>query len=313
MNTKIISVVVPCYNEEEVINETYNRLIAIFDKLRDFSFELIFIDDGSIDKTLSLLKTLHEKDDRIRILNFSRNFGHQAAVTAGIDYSIGDAVVLIDADLQDPPEIIPQMIERWMIGIEVVYAVRKKRKETFPKRVSYYLFYRLLAVLSDTNIPFDSGDFCLMDRCVVEQLKQLPESKRFIRGLRSWVGFKQEPLEYERSVRFAGKPKYTVRKLIKLAFDGMFSFSYAPLRIAIILGSIVSGLAFLEGLRIIYLKLFVKEFIPGLAALSIFILFIGGIILLFIGLIGEYIGRIYDEVKGRPTYIIRRNIDSAEK
>ena len=152
-----------------------------------------------------------------------------------------------------------------------------------------------------------------MDRCVVEQLKQLPESKRFIRGLRSWVGFKQEPLEYERSVRFAGKPKYTVRKLIKLAFDGMFSFSYAPLRIAIILGSIVSGLAFLEGLRIIYLKLFVKEFIPGLAALSIFILFIGGIILLFIGLIGEYIGRIYDEVKGRPTYIIRRNIDSAEK
>ncbi len=313
MNTKIISVVVPCYNEEEVINETYNRLIAIFDKLRDFSFELIFIDDGSIDKTLSLLKTLHEKDDRIRILNFSRNFGHQAAVTAGIDYSIGDAVVLIDADLQDPPEIIPQMIERWMIGIEVVYAVRKKRKETFPKRVSYYLFYRLLAVLSDTNIPFVSGDFCLMDRCVVEQLKQLPESKRFIRGLRSWVGFKQEPLEYERSVRFAGKPKYTVRKLIKLAFDGMFSFSYAPLRIAIILGSIVSGLAFLEGLRIIYLKLFVKEFIPGLAALSIFILFIGGIILLFIGLIGEYIGRIYDEVKGRPTYIIRRNIDSAEK
>jgi dolichol-phosphate mannosyltransferase len=304
----VLSVVIPVYNEEKVLPELCRRLYQTMSAIRK-PWEVIFVNDGSQDRSSEVLRAIPPGDGQVKIVEFSRNFGHQAAITAGIDCARGDAVVVMDSDLQDPPEILSQMVERWRQGVEVVYAVRKRRQESWFKRACYYLFYRLLRILSTMDIPPDAGDFCLMDRCVADQLRRLSEHGRFVRGLRAWVGFRQEPLEYERSARFAGESKYTGRRLFRLALDGIFSFSYAPLRLATFIGLIVSLAAFVEGGRIIYLKLFVGQFIHGLAALSVFVLFLGGIELLFLGLVGEYVGRVYEEVKGRPTYIVKEVVD----
>jgi glycosyltransferase involved in cell wall biosynthesis len=304
----VLSVVIPVYNEEKVLPELCRRLYQTMSAIGK-PWEVIFVNDGSQDRSSEVLRAIPPGDGQVKIVEFSRNFGHQAAITAGIDCARGDAVVVMDSDLQDPPEILSQMVERWGQGVEVVYAVRKRRKESWFKRACYYLFYRLLRILSAMDIPPDAGDFCLMDRCVADQLRRLSEHGRFVRGLRAWVGFRQESLEYERSARFAGESKYTGHKLFRLALDGIFSFSYAPLRLATFIGLIVSLAAFVEGGRIIYLKLFVGQFIHGLAALSVFVLFLGGIELLFLGLVGEYVGRVYEEVKGRPTYIVKEVVD----
>ncbi len=304
----VLSVVIPVYNEEKVLPELCRRLYQTMSAISK-PWEVIFVNDGSQDRSSEVLRAIPPGDGQVKIVEFSRNFGHQAAITAGIDCARGDAVVVMDSDLQDPPEILSQMVERWRQGVEVVYAVRKRRKESWFKRACYYLFYRLLRILSAMDIPPDAGDFCLMDRCVADQLRRLSEHGRFVRGLRAWVGFRQESLEYERSARFAGESKYTGHKLFRLALDGIFSFSYAPLRLATFIGLIVSLAAFVEGGRIIYLKLFVGQFIHGLAALSVFVLFLGGIELLFLGLVGEYVGRVYEEVKGRPTYIVKEVVD----
>jgi len=303
-----ITVVVPVYNEEETLPEFCRRLYKVMDQTGK-TWEAVFVNDGSSDDSLNVIENHPSGNGQIKIIEFSRNFGHQAAVTAGIDNAKGDAVIIMDSDLQDPPEVIPEMIEKWEKGVEVVYAVRRKRKESWFKRACYHSFYRFLQFLSDTNIPLDSGDFCLMDKCVAEQLRKLKEYGRFVRGLRAWVGFKQEPLEYERDVRFAGKEKYSFVKLIRLALDGMLSFSYFPLRLATLIGIFVSLAAFLEAIRIIYLKLFTDQFVTGVAALSVFVLVLGGMILLSLGLIGEYIGRLYDEVKACPPNL--SNICSA--
>jgi glycosyltransferase involved in cell wall biosynthesis len=304
----VLSVVIPVYNEEKVLPELCRRLYQTMSAIRE-PWEVIFVNDGSQDRSSEVLRAIPPGDGQVKIVEFARNFGHQAAITAGIDCARGDAVVVMDSDLQDPPEILSQMVERWRQGVEVVYAVRKRRKESWFKRACYYLFYRLFRILSNMDIPPDAGDFCLMDRCVADQLRRLSEHGRFVRGLRAWVGFRQEPLEYERSARFAGESKYTGHKLFRLALDGIFSFSYAPLRLATFIGLIVSLAAFVEGGRIIYLKLFVGQFIHGLAALSVFVLFLGGIELLVLGLVGEYVGRVYEEVKGRPTYIVKEVVD----
>ncbi len=304
-STPVLSIVIPVYNEEEVLPELCRLLYQTLSSIGE-SWEVIFINDGSQDRSSETLRAIPPGDGQVKIIEFSRNFGHQAAVTAGIDHARGEAVIVMDSDLQDPPDVLPRMVKRWRQGVEVVYAVRKKRKESWLKRASYFFFYRLLGFLSDTDIPLDAGDFCLMDRCVADQLRQLPEHGRFVRGLRAWVGFRQEPLEYERSARFAGKEKYTGVKLIQLALDGVFSFSYIPLRVTTFIGVIVSLASFLEALRIIYLKLFTDRFITGIAGLSVFVLFLGGMILLSLGVIGEYVGRLYEEVKGRPNYIVRK-------
>jgi polyisoprenyl-phosphate glycosyltransferase len=302
-----LSVVAPVYNEEETLPEFCRRLYKTMTETGK-SWEVVFVNDGSKDRSSQIIESYPSGNGQIQILEFSRNFGHQSAVTAGIDHAKGSAIIILDSDLQDPPEIIPKMIKRWEEGIDIIYAVRKKRKESWLKKLSYYLFYRLLKLLSDTDIPMDSGDFCLMDKAVAEQLRRLKEYRRFIRGLRAWVGFRQEPLEYERDGRFAGAEKYSLIKLLRLAFDGLLSFSYLPLRLAILTGVIVMAAGFAEAVYIIYLRFFSSQSVTGIAGLSVIILILGGMILLFLGLIGEYIGRLYDEVKGRPNYIVRHVI-----
>jgi dolichol-phosphate mannosyltransferase len=303
----ILSVVAPVYNEEETLPEFCRRLYKTMAETGK-SWEVVFVNDGSKDRSSQIIESYPSGNGQIQIMEFSRNFGHQAAVTAGIDHAKGSAIIILDSDLQDPPEIIPKMIKRWEEGIDIIYAVRKKRKESWLKKLSYYLFYRLLKLLSDTDIPMDSGDFCLMDKAVAEQLRRLKEYRRFIRGLRAWVGFRQEPLEYERDARFAGTEKYSLIKLLRLAFDGLLSFSYLPLRLALLTGAIVMAAGLADAVYIIYLRFFSSQSVTGIAGLSVIILILGGIILLFLGLIGEYIGRLYDEVKGRPNYIVRQVI-----
>jgi dolichol-phosphate mannosyltransferase len=261
--------------------------------------------------TWELIRTIVERDPRWRAIRFARNFGHQAAVSAGLAHADGDAVIVMDADLQDPPEELHRFIAKWREGYEVVYAVRHKRKEGLLKRALYLFFYRLLARLAETPIPLDSGDFCLMDRKVVDLLRAMPERNRFVRGLRAWVGFRQIGLSYERQARAGGKPQYNLRKLIQLARDGVFSFSSSPLRLATRLGSVVSLVAFVGTVFTLAQRLFADWFArigmappPGFATIVMAILFLGGVQLLCLGIIGEYIGRIYDEVKGRPHWIV---------
>jgi glycosyltransferase involved in cell wall biosynthesis len=304
---KLITVVIPLYNEEETIPELYRRLRAVFDKVHD-NYEIICIDDGSNDKTLRLLVSLRRTDRHVKILSFSRNFGHQAAISAGIEHASGNAVIIMDGDLQDPPEILPQFIQQWKEGYDVVYAIRRKRKENIFKRTVYAAFYRLLTTISYLKIPLDSGDFCIMDQRVVQLLRRLPERHRFVRGLRTWTGFQQTGLAYERDRRFAGKPKYTLGKLLKLAYDGIFSFSTVPLRIAIYSGIIVALLSFAGGLWVIYEKIVGGIPIAGWASTIVTMVFLSGIILFTLGIVGEYIGRIYDEVKQRPLYVIKEKI-----
>ena len=307
----IISVTIPAFNEEQVLPELYRRLTAVLEELGE-SYEIILVNDGSDDKSLEIMKELHAKDARVKFIDFSRNFGHQIAVTAGMDYASGDVVIVMDADLQDPPEVIPKLIAKWKEGYDVVYAVRKKRKEGFVKRTCYFAFYRLLRKLSSTDIPLDSGDFSLIDRRVVKELQKMPEQNRFVRGLRTWVGFQQTSLEYERDTRFAGEPKYSFRKLVKLALDGIMSFSYLPLRVASYMGFIIAGISFLGAISTFFQKLFTDTTVPGYTTIVISILFIGGIQLIALGIIGEYIGKIYDEVKNRPLYIVKNAVGFEE-
>lgn len=298
------SLVLPIYNEQENLNDLYLRLTKVMKSLKG-DYELIFVNDGSIDNSQLLLKALSKKDKQVGVINFSRNFGHQAAVTAGLHYSSGDKVAILDADLQDPPEVLPEFFAKLDKGYDVVYAIRRHRKETVVKKLMYYLFYRLLRLVANISIPLDSGDFCVMSRRVVVLLNQLPERNRFIRGLRSWVGFKQIGMPYERQKRLGGQSKYTLTKMFKLAFDGIFSFSYIPLQLLTWSGFLFLVLAGFGILLTLYAKLFTSIFIPrGFPTTIIVILFIGGMNMFSLGLIGEYIGRIYDEVKERKLYII---------
>ncbi len=301
------SIVIPIYNEEETIPELHRRLKAAIDRFDDAA-EVIFVDDGSRDSSFDQLSDIHRRDSRFKALRFSRNFGHQTAISAGIDFAVGNPVILMDGDLQDPPEVLSTFIDKWKCGYDVVYAIRKKRKEGILKRFAYATFYRLLKKLSYLDIPLDSGDFCVMDRRVAEVIRGFPERNRFVRGLRTWAGFRQVGIEYERDARFAGVPKYTLGKLMKLAYDGLFSFSTAPLRLAVYTGFFFAGLAFLEGIVIIYRKLIHGIDVAGWASTIVILTFLGGLILLTLGVIGEYVGRIFDEVKQRPIYIIRDKI-----
>lgn len=298
-----VSVVIPIYNEQENLPELYARLHKVLDGLGQ-SHEIIFVDDASRDRSRDLIRSLTQQDPSVRGLFFSRNFGHQPAIAAGIDHAQGQAVILMDGDLQDPPEVIPSLMAAWKQGNDVVFAVRKKRKESLPKRLAYLGFYRLLKRLANVDIPLDSGDFSLIDRKVVDLLKKMPERNRFIRGLRSWVGFQQVGVEYERAERHAGEAKYTFSKLLKLAFDGFISFSYLPLRVAFVLGCIAFCISCLLILHTLYSKIFLPETPIGWSSLMIAVTFLGGTQLVLVGLVGEYIGRIYDEVKQRPYYII---------
>jgi dolichol-phosphate mannosyltransferase len=311
MSAALLSIVIPIYNEEATILELYRRLTAVLiQSLAEFAYEIVFVNDGSIDGSMHILIKLHSDDPSVKIVNLSRNFGHQAALTAGLDYAKGDVVICMDGDLQDPPEMIPSLIARWKDGNDVVYAVRKVRQEGLVKRLCYAAFYRLLRRVSMVSIPLDAGDFALMDRRVVNCLKAIPERGRFIRGLRTWIGFRQMGVEYEREKRFAGTPKYTWAKLMKLGVDGLLSFSAIPLRIATALGFAIS-LCSLFGIMVaLYFKLFTDNAIPGWTTTVIPILFLGGIQLLSIGIMGEYIAQIFDEVKQRPVYLVQGILDA---
>ena len=304
----LLSVVVPWYNEEEVIPITHNRLIFVLEEITP-QFELIYIDDGSQDETPNHLRQLQQHDQRVKVVFLSRNFGHQMAITAGLDHVSGDAVVLIDADLQDPPEVIKEMVNRWYEGYDVVYGVRTDRQGETPFKLwSAKAFYRMMNRLSDVPIPLDTGDFRLMDRRVVEALKIMPERDRFLRGMVSWVGFRQVAVSYQRSPRIAGVSKYPLFKMIRFAADGILSFSLVPLRIAIWVGLLTVALSFLGILYALFVRLFTLSWVPGWTISFIAILFIGGIHLIFLGVIGEYIGRIYREDKRRPLYLVRESL-----
>ena len=309
---KKISVVIPMYFEEEVVEECYNRTKSTLKCLSEkYDNEIIFVNDGSKDKTLEMLEKIAQNDKEVKIISFSRNFGHQAAVTAGLKFTTGDAVVIMDADMQDPPETILQMIELWEKGNEVIYAKRKIRHgETGFKLLTAKMFYKVLNGLSDVDIPKDTGDFRLADRKVIDVINSLPEHNKFLRGLFSWVGFKQVPLEYERKERFAGKTKYPLKKMLKLASDGITSFSTKPLKLLGVIGciSIITSIILLIYAIVSYIfKL--NELTPGWTSLMVTITFLGGMQLLSIWLISQYIGKIYDESKGRPEYIIDKKIN----
>lgn len=311
---KKVSLVIPMYYEEEVAEECYNRVTKVLSSLQDYTYEIIFINDGSKDKTLEILEGIAEKDKQVKVVSFARNFGHQCAVTAGLQEVTGDAIVIIDADLQDPPELIPEMLKLWEAGNEVIYGKRKTREgESKFKLLTAKMFYQTLNSLSDVDIPKDTGDFRLVDRKVVNVINSLPEHNKFLRGLFSWVGFKQTPFEYERKERFAGETKYPLKKMLKLASDGIISFSTKPLKI-------VGGLGILSMvISILVLIYAILSFIfhwhnltAGWTSLMVTMTFLSGIILISLWMIGEYIARIYDEVKGRPQYIIDRKINIDE-
>ncbi|SMC26525.1 dolichol-phosphate mannosyltransferase [Andreprevotia lacus DSM 23236] len=309
MKHPLLSIVVPCYNEEEVIQETIKRLNAFSATLTDLDVELIFVDDGSRDGTRALLKAEAASNANVRIVGFARNFGHQIAVSAGIDAARGDAVVLIDADLQDPPEVVSEMIAKWREGYDVVYGVRTERPgETAFKRATARSFYRLLNKLSDVPIPLDTGDFRLMSRNVVDVIRAMPERDRFVRGMVSWAGFKQTALPYRRAERFAGETKYPLRKMLKFATDGIMSFSSKPLQMSIGLGMAAASLSLFGILYALFLRVFTNVWVEGWTALMIAVLFIGGVQLVCVGILGEYIGRIYSEVKRRPLYVVQEYI-----
>jgi polyisoprenyl-phosphate glycosyltransferase len=310
----MISIVIPCYNEEDVIPMLHERLHAAAEQWEE-PFEVVLVDDGSSDRTWELIRDLHKRDERWRAISLARNFGHQTAVSAGIHFASDDAVIVMDADLQDPPEELHRFIQKWQEGYQVVYAIRTKRKENILKRASYKSFYRILSRIADIPIPLDSGDFCLMDRRVVNQIKAMPEKNRFVRGLRSWVGFRQIGVEYERDARAAGDVKYTVRRLINLAVDGLFSFSTAPLRLATWLGFLVSAAALFGVIFTILQRIFIDwftahgfPFVPGYYTTITIVLFLGGVQLVSLGVIGEYLGRVYEEVKRRPLWTIQERL-----
>ncbi|HUW56757.1 MAG TPA: glycosyltransferase family 2 protein [Planctomycetota bacterium] len=304
-----ITVVIPVYNEEACLEALFERLQRLNEGQPD-DYDFLFVDDGSRDNSREIIRSLAQGHPAVRYLFFSRNFGHEMATTAGLDHADGDAVVIIDADLQDPPEVIPRLVERWREGNEVVYAKRKTRKgENVLKRFTAWLFYRLINKLSDVPIPADTGDFRLMDRQVVEGFRRCRERNRFVRGLVSWTGFRQTAVEYERDARAGGETKYGFFKLLRLTFDAVTGFSSVPLRIGVMLGLVVCVVAFIQAVRIFVEKMFWGIPIEGYALLATGIFFLGGVQLLVIGLLGEYIGRIYTQVQERPLYIVREKSD----
>ena len=300
-----LTVVVPIYNEEENLPTLYDRLVSVLEGAK-IEFEILFVDDGSNDESPQMLNNLEASDNRIQVIGLARNFGHQIAITAGLDFARGRAVAVMDADLQDPPEMLPDFIAKWREGNEVVYAVRARRKEGWLKKTSYAAFYRLLRHVSSINIPLDAGDFCVMDRRVVDLLKAMPERNRFIRGIRSWVGLRQVGVQFERQKRQAGSSKYTIQRLMLLALDGLISFSYVPLRIITLLGLSVSLLSLIMAAFFFTKKLLYGLNPPGYASIIVSIFFLAGIQLITLGVIGEYVGRIFEEAKRRPLYILRR-------
>jgi dolichol-phosphate mannosyltransferase len=305
----LLSVIVPCYNEEPVLRETHRRLIAVLRELEELKFEIIYVDDGSRDQTPQILAELQRADERVRVLRLSRNFGHQIAVTAGLENAAGDAVVIIDADLQDPPEVMKEMVRRWREGYHVAYGQRIERVgETGFKRWSAKAFYRLINRLSETKMPLDTGDFRLMDRKVVDNLLAMPERDRFLRGMVSWIGFNQVAVPYQRGRRHAGESKYPLLKMIRFATDGIVSFSIMPLKIAIWTGFIAIWLAIAGIIVAVTVRLMDKNLDRGWASLFVAVLFMGGIQLVSLGIIGEYLGRIYTEVKRRPLYIVQERL-----
>jgi len=307
-----LSIVVPCFNEEAVLAETHKRLTSVLLQL-GIEYEIVYVDDGSRDNTRAVLREIHIADTHARVLRLSRNFGHQFAITAGIDNCVGDAVILIDADLQDPPEVIPSLIRKWLEGYHVVYAARQQRAgESSFKRWTAALFYRVMNGVSDTPIPLDTGDFRLMDRTVVESVRAMPERDRFLRGMISWIGFRQTAVLYRRDARFAGESKYPLWKMVRFASDGILSFSIAPLRLAIWVGFSASLIALLVMAWAIYSRLFTNHWVTGWTTLMISVLFVGGVQLICLGIIGEYIGRIYGEAKGRPLYIIEERLEAVQ-
>ncbi len=301
----MISIVIPCYNEEEMLSGLSAR---ITEASRDWSepYEVVAVDDGSKDSTWARLEELAATNPHWKILRFGRNFGHQVAISAGIFHASGDAVVTMDADLQDPPEEIKRFLEKWREGYDVVYGIRKARKEGFIKRFLYHFFYRVLSFLADTEIPKDCGDFSLIDRRVADELNRMSEKHRFIRGLRAWIGLNQIGVEYERAARFAGDPKYGFSSLFRLAFNGIFSFSVVPLRVLTYTGALISFLTLVGAAVYMYRRLTTDTPVAGFATLVIVVLFLGGVHLIGLGMIGEYVGRIYEEVKKRPLWIIQQ-------
>ena len=313
-STPKYSFVIPIYNEEETLAELYRRISAVMAGI-DGSVELILINDGSRDRTLELLRELHAQDSRICYLSFARNFGHQIAVTAGLNFSSGQVVVVMDGDLQDPPELIIDMIEQWRQGYQVVYAQRtQRRKEGWFKRLPAYMYYRILRNLADVDIPIDTGDFCLMDRCVVNVLNAMPERNRYIRGLRAWIGFKQTAVKFERDPRFAGDVKYTFSKSFALAMNGLVSFSKVPLQLSIYLGLFSAFVSVLMAFLVLYWRLFYPgAALTGLTIIIMAVFFLGAVQLVSIGILGQYVGRIYEEVKGRPLYTLAEVVGFADR
>ena len=306
---KIVSIVVPCFNEEEVLTQTIAELKSFALSATAYNIEFIFVDDGSKDATLDILNNAAKTVPLFKVLSFSRNFGHQIAVTAGIEAATGDAVALIDADLQDPPEVLNQMLQHWEEGVEVVYAVRASRDgESAFKIHTARWFYRILNRLSETEIPLDTGDFRLMDRKVVDVLLQMPERHRFVRGLVAWVGFRQMALPYHRKKRAAGESKYPLSKMLRFATDGILSFSSKPLQMATKMGFLAALIALVGIIYAFVLRVMTNVWVEGWTALMIAVLFLGGVQLISLGIIGEYIGRIYEEAKGRPLYILKQKI-----
>ncbi|MCL6603280.1 MAG: glycosyltransferase family 2 protein [Paenibacillus sp.] len=299
------SIIIPMFNEEAVIQETYRRIKKVMGMTGE-AYELLFVNDGSSDHCAEMIEEYSYWDESVKLIDLSRNFGHQIAITAGMDYALGDAVIIIDADMQDPPELILDMIKEWKKGYDVVYAKRVKRRgESLFKKWTASLFYRVLRYSTDISIPVDTGDFRLIDRKVCDQLKRLPEKNRFVRGLVSWVGFRQKAIEYERDERLAGETKYPLKRMIKLSLDGITSFSYKPLKLAGYLGALLSASGFLYLIYVIYLAIFTESVVKGWASMIGITLTFNGFVLIMLGILGEYVGRIYDETKGRPLYIVQ--------
>jgi glycosyltransferase involved in cell wall biosynthesis len=302
-----LSVAVPIHNEESVLPELLVRLRRALDAIHGGPHEILFVDDGSTDRTFEILEQAAGHDPRIFVFSLSRNFGHQSAISAALDHVSGDATIVMDGDLQDIPEAIPRFVEKYRQGYDVVYAQRVRRKEPWPLKVCYFVFYRLMTSLSDIRLPLDSGDFGLMSRRVVEEVRRMPEHHRYLRGMRSWVGFRQTGIAVERAERHSGSSKYGISRLLKLAMDGIFAFSIVPIRAAALLGAFAMLASLIYAGYALYIRLFSQRSPQGFTGLLVTVIFLSGMILFFLGMIGEYVGRIYEETKGRPQYIIARS------
>jgi polyisoprenyl-phosphate glycosyltransferase len=308
MTAPLLSAVIPVFNEHEVLDALADRLFPVLERLSGGAFEVVFVDDGSTDGSADTLDRLHARDRRVRVLHLSRNFGHQAALQAGLTEARGDAVILMDADLQDRPELLERFVGRWREGYEVVYGVRRSRKEGFAKRTGYALFYRTLAMVAQLQLPLDAGDFSLLDRRVVDALVALPEHHRFLRGLRTWVGFRQIGVDCERDARAAGVSKYTLRKAARLALEGYVGFSALPLRLAAVLGVLTAFGGFLVAAWVVVTKVLDVPSPRGWASILACVMLVGGVQLLMLGIVGEYLSRVYDEVRRRPLYVVRERV-----